>query len=87
MADQKYYVVWAGRRPGIYTSWTEAQRQISGFKDAKFKSFKSRAEAEFALKNPDAIEVSSKKKTYYYVVWESLNIKPLEASSWLKKHF
>ena len=69
MADQKFYVVWSGRRPGIYTTWTEAQRQISGFKDAKFKSFKSRAEAEFALSNPSAIEASSKKKPYYYVVW------------------
>lgn len=69
MADQKYYVVWSGRSPGIYTTWAEAQRQISGFKDAKFKSFKSKAEADHAFKNPDSIKKSSSKKSYYYVVW------------------
>src|SRR5699024_6982051 len=50
MAKQKYYVVWAGRKPGIYTSWAECQKQTAGFKQAKFKSFKSRAEAEQAYK-------------------------------------
>ena len=25
MAKQKYYVVWKGVNPGVYTSWTDCQ--------------------------------------------------------------
>jgi len=46
MAAKKYYVVWVGQQPGIYTTWAEAERQVKGFPRAKFKSFHSQAEAE-----------------------------------------
>ena len=46
---QKYYVVWEGVNPGIYSSWTECQLQIKGFNGAKYKSFNSREEAESAF--------------------------------------
>lgn len=48
MAKQKYYVVWKGRRPGIYSSWPQAETQVKGFAGAEFKSFESEAEAEAA---------------------------------------
>jgi ribonuclease HI len=50
MAKQKYYVVWVGKKPGIYTSWTECQLQVNQFLGAKFKSYESLAEAEAAYK-------------------------------------
>lgn len=34
-----FYVVWAGRTPGIYNSWKECESQVKGFKGARFKSF------------------------------------------------
>jgi ribonuclease HI len=46
---QKYYVVWEGSVPGIYTSWDECQNQIKGHASAKYKAFDSKAEAEFAF--------------------------------------
>ena len=46
----KYYVVWDGRQPGIYTTWADAQRQVAGYPSAKFKSFDSRQEAETAFR-------------------------------------
>ena len=49
MAKQKYYVVWEGVNPGIYTSWTDCQLQTKGFEGAKYKSFESREEAERAF--------------------------------------
>ncbi|MDQ1911495.1 viroplasmin family protein [Paenibacillus sp. GD4] len=49
MAKSKYYVVWEGRQPGIYTSWAECQTQTNGFPQAKFKAFESEAEAKAAL--------------------------------------
>jgi ribonuclease HI len=42
---QKYYVVWQGKQPGIYHNWSEAEKQIKGVVDAKFKSYESESEA------------------------------------------
>ena len=46
---KKYYVVWQGHEPGIYESWTECQRQIKAYPNAKYKAFDSRTEAEAAF--------------------------------------
>ena len=48
MAKQKFYVVWSGAKPGVYTTWDEAKRQVAGFPGARYKSFPSRAQAEAA---------------------------------------
>lgn len=48
-AKQKYYVVWRGFNPGIYESWGECKKQVTGFDGAKYKSFTSREEAEQAF--------------------------------------
>ncbi|RYR08615.1 hypothetical protein Ahy_B05g076389 [Arachis hypogaea] len=34
-----YYVVRRGRKPGIYTSWEECNRQVFGFKESEYKGF------------------------------------------------
>ena len=34
MAKQKFYVVWEGVTPGVYTSWTDCQLQIKGYEAA-----------------------------------------------------
>lgn len=52
MGKQKYYVVWNGVSPGIYTSWTDCKLQINGFTGAVYKSFDSREEAERAYQSP-----------------------------------
>lgn len=49
-AKQKYYVVWEGRKPGVYTSWAECQEQINKFDDAKFKSYETKAAADLAYR-------------------------------------
>ena len=36
MAKQKYYVVWEGVTPGIYSSWTDCQLQTKGYEGAKY---------------------------------------------------
>ena len=46
---RKFYVVWAGRQTGIFGTWAECERQVSGFGGARFKAFESRAQAEAAL--------------------------------------
>ena len=52
MAKQKFYVVWKGVNPGIYSSWTDCQLQIQGYKGAIYKSFDSQEEAEHAFATP-----------------------------------
>jgi ribonuclease HI len=47
--NKKFYVVWVGAKPGIYETWDECQKQVIGFKDAKYKSFPTKIEAEKAF--------------------------------------
>ena len=49
---QKYYVVWKGVSPGIYTSWTDCQLQTKGYDGALYKSFDTKEEAERAFASP-----------------------------------
>jgi ribonuclease HI len=61
MAKMKFYVVWQGVKPGIYSSWDDCKAQVSGFGNALYKSFPTREEAEKAFSvNP----------------WKSLNSQP-----------
>jgi len=46
---KKFYVVWQGHKPGIYTTWDEAKRQVDKFSGAKYKSFPTEAEAKAAF--------------------------------------
>jgi len=47
-AKPKFYVVWKGRKTGIFTSWEECSAQVSGFTGAEYKAFDTRAAAEKA---------------------------------------
>ena len=49
---QKYYVVWQGRKPGIYTDWETCKEQVQGMVGAQYKSFDTMAEAEQAIRLP-----------------------------------
>lgn len=46
MMAQKYYAVKKGRQTGIFLTWPECQKQVSGFKGAQYKSFTSQQEAK-----------------------------------------
>ncbi len=59
---KKYYVVWSGRKKGIFSSWDECKASIEGFTNAKYKSFTTKQEAEQAYNNP-----------YYDYIIESKN--------------
>jgi len=45
----KWYVVWAGVTPGVYTSWEKAKVQIHEFPGAKYKSYENQQQAEAAF--------------------------------------
>jgi len=47
--QEKFYVVWSGKKPGVYHKWDECKIQIDGFENARFKSFESYEEAHKAF--------------------------------------
>ena len=62
MAKKKYYVVWEGVDPGIYQTWAECQQQIKGYPNARYKSFKTLAEAQDAYGSAAADYIGMQKK-------------------------
>lgn len=64
MAKQKFYVVWEGKRPGIYESWAACKQQVEGYPDARYKSFPTKREAVLAYKEgPFSTSSEPKKKS------------------------
>lgn len=60
MGRKKYYVVWNGVSPGIYTSWTDCQLQIKGYEGAIYKSFDTAEEAEKAYHSSPYLYIRKK---------------------------
>jgi len=50
MVKQKYYVVWKGRRSGVFNSWEACSAQVTGYTGAEYKSFDSLVAAESAYR-------------------------------------
>lgn len=64
---QKWYVVWEGHNPGIYTTWNACQQEIKNVPNAKYKSFKSREEAEIAFSSDPSFILSKKPQSQQMV--------------------
>lgn len=63
----KYYVVWKGRKSGVFSSWEECAKQVQGFPDSQYKTFTSRLAAEKALRGKYAAHIG----------------KPISSGEWL----
>jgi ribonuclease HI len=74
MSKKKFYVVWKGRKTGVFTSWNVCKRQIDGFEGAEYKSFANLNEAEIA-------------STKNYETYKGKNTKTVVLSSQEKKQF
>jgi len=63
---KKYYVVWHGRKTGIFDTWAECERQVINFTGARYKSFKTKLEAEeaFGLNGKEYHNFSTNKSQY-----------------------
>jgi len=49
MARKKYYVVWKGRKQGVFDNRETTQKSVDGFAGAEYKSFLTQGEAEQAF--------------------------------------
>lgn len=53
----KFYAVKKGKKTGIFSTWDECKEQVTGYKGAVYKSFKTLSEAEaFLERNEEKIE-------------------------------
>ena len=43
--EDKFYIVFVGMRPGVYTTWPECQAQVIGCKGNVYKLYKTHREA------------------------------------------
>ena len=79
MAKNKFYVVWAGRKTGVFASWEECQKQILAFPNAQYKSFSTQQEAELAFKQEykNFIKPKSKDKK---TSWQNAQNQPMTQS-------
>ena len=59
---KKFYVVWAGRRTGVFSDWATTHALVDKFAGARFKSFPTREEAERAFQAGMPRRVSAARK-------------------------
>lgn len=57
----KFYVVWKGKKPGIYDSWKDCKAAITGYSGAEYKSFESFDVAKKAF-NGNYVDYKGQKK-------------------------
>jgi len=77
MAKKKYYVVWKGRKTGVFTSWVECEKQVKGFAEAEYKAFGSLKEAETAYTSKYE---TFKGKSSSLGKWKDASVKPVRPS-------
>jgi ribonuclease HI len=74
----KYYVVWKGRKTGVFSSWADCAAQVQGFAGARYKSFASRLAAEQAFRGNYAARVRNPVSSGQWLISPN----PPIASSW-----
>jgi ribonuclease HI len=77
----KFYAVRIGREPGIYTTWEQAKKQVMGFSGAKYKSFKTRKEAENFMGNVISNKRENKSKVSERNVFEIPIVYPIQSET------
>lgn len=79
MAQKKFYAVKNGKKTGIFTTWAECEENVKGVKNAIYKSFPTKKEAELFLGIEEEIKNEEKiippKNTAYAYVDGSFNVK------------
>jgi ribonuclease HI len=77
MAKQKFYVVWKGRKTGVFNSWDACLAQVSGFAGAEFKAFESLSAAQAAFRGAYGDFMGKPSSTGN---WKTAVVKPLAPS-------
>jgi ribonuclease HI len=79
--SKKFYVVWAGRKEGIFNTWDDCKKQVDKYPGGKYKGYPSLKEAEEAFGSgtiktsvePGAKQALNSKKVSSHNAFETLN--------------
>lgn len=82
----KFYVVWQGRQTGVFTDWSTCKKHIDKFPGARYKSFKTRAEAESAFKGGSGSAAPSSSKRTSGVPSASATVRKKPARNTVKTY-
>ena len=76
MTKKKFYVVWKGHKSGVFDSWEECRVAVTGYNGAWYQGFATKAEAEYAFKNPDSVkrEKRGHMTGAQEIIWDSLSV-------------
>src|SRR5699024_4284086 len=74
MAKKKYYVVWSGKKAGIFETWDDCKKQVLGVRGAESKAFPYKQEAVADVENVYKQEKGNQSKK------ENLSNKQLSSS-------
>jgi len=74
MVKGKFYVVWRGRKTGVFDNWAACQTQVKGYNGAEYKAFETRKEAEAAFA---AHYIDYKGKAASLGRWLHASVKPI----------
>ncbi|MCU0447656.1 MAG: ribonuclease H family protein [Microscillaceae bacterium] len=67
---KKFYVVWQGRKTGVFDTWDECKKQVDGYPQAIYKSFKTKDLAEQAYRTDY--------KQYFEQTWKESTLSATE---------
>lgn len=58
-----FYAVHTGRHPGVYSTWSECQKEVIGFPNAKYKKFSNQDEALSFISGVQSTPISTSKSS------------------------
>ncbi len=77
---KKVYVVWKGRKTGVFESWEECKGAIEGYNGAQYKGFENKTQAEYAYAHPSSVKTDYNKPkrnpgvSKSQIIWDSLSV-------------
>jgi ribonuclease HI len=60
MARNKYYTVWAGKTPGVYSGWNACKKEVEGYAGARYKGFPTKELALAAYADDPSTSLTGK---------------------------
>jgi ribonuclease HI len=73
---KKYYVVWKGHSTGVFDTWEECKKQVTGFQSAQYKAFPNLAMAQAAFEQGSEKYIQ-KKEHPIHIIMDGLYGKPI----------
>ncbi len=76
---KKFYVVWKGKKEGVFDNWETCKRQVEGFPSPLYKAFPTQEEAEEAFRKGSK-EYLQPKERPMKLIWDALYGSPVVPS-------